>query len=451
MESHPDKQNRLPRLCFLTETFYPTIGDGTAVHAYQLARGLSSKGFKLLVFARQTDPPSPEVERVGEIDIRRVFPKGRLKGKGWRALGPLLIFLSKLVLLLIRNSNRYDIIVSFGIKILPIPALLLKLGARKICIIRAESPMELREDISEESLKKMNLSHVARILKIFQRVRNWTIKQSDCFVAISSEIRKDLLDLGWDPCKVRSIPNGIDTELFCPVSGNEKSLLRQSLNLPTNKDLFVFTGRLAKSKGVLMLIEVWNELVRKFPDVHLVLVGSGSGVLSFDGCEDELIAYLKDHRLERTVSLAGQVNNVQVYLQASDVFVFPSEYEGFGLVIVEALACGLPAVVTRVGVATEHIEDYSNGILVKPKDRTGLLKAMEWLLSHKEQWSGMGTRARDGIKDKYSTAVEAEMYSRMFVELGQAKKQDMYQDPFRVAEIRADENSKAVAGKRTDP
>jgi glycosyltransferase involved in cell wall biosynthesis len=420
------------------------------VHGYQLASGLSSKGFELLVFARQTDPPSPEIERVGKIEIRRILPKGRLKGKGWKALGPLLLFLTKLLLLLIRHSRSYDIILSFGIKILPIPALLLKLGARKICVIRAESPMELREDISEESLRKMSLSRVAKFLRIFQWARNWAIRQSDCFVAISSEIRQDLLDLGWNPGKIRSIPNGIDADLFFPVSSDEKSLLRQRLDLPANKSLFVFTGRLAKSKGVLMLIQVWAELVRKYPDIHLVLVGSGSGVLSFDGCEEELITYVKDHHLEESVSLTGQVDNVQTYLQASDVFVFPSEYEGFGLVIVEALACGLPAVVTRVGVAREHIQDYDNGMLVEPKDRAGLLRAMEWLLNHKELWPRMGMNARDGIKDKYSTAVEAEMYSKMFVELGQAKGQRMSKHPFRVAAKGTDENSQAMDNKRTE-
>src|SRR5262245_456795 len=107
MDQRSNTQDRLPRLCFLTETFYPTIGDGTAVHAYQLARALSSKGFQLLVFARQTDPPSPEIEHVGKIEIRRILPQGRLKGKGWRALAPLLLFVSRLTLLLIRNSKQY--------------------------------------------------------------------------------------------------------------------------------------------------------------------------------------------------------------------------------------------------------------------------------------------------------------------------------------------------------
>jgi UDP-glucose:(heptosyl)LPS alpha-1,3-glucosyltransferase len=108
---------------------------------------------------------------------------------------------------------------------------------------------------------------------------------------------------------------------------------------------------------------------------------------------------------------------VHEYLQASDVFVFPSDYEGFGLAIVEALACGLPAVITRVGVAAEHIEDYQNGILVNPKDQTGLRQAMEWLLSHKNLWPGIASNARKGISGKYGMKVVADKYLDVFRQL----------------------------------
>ena len=84
------------------------------------------------------------------------------------------------------------------------------------------------------------------------------------------------------------------------------------------------------------------------------------------------------------------------------VFVFPSEYEGFGLAIIEALACALPSVITRVGVATEQIREFVNGVLVDPKDREGLCNAMEWLLDHQDLWKQIGMNARNGIADKYS-------------------------------------------------
>jgi glycosyltransferase involved in cell wall biosynthesis len=130
-----------------------------------------------------------------------------------------------------------------------------------------------------------------------------------------------------------------------------------------------------------------------------LLLGSGKG--SFDSCEEELRDYLRDHRLGSTVAFAGEVDNVHEYLQASDIFVFPSEYEGFSLAIVEAMFSGLPVVATRVGSAPELIEDRYNGLLIGPKDAAELRAAIEWLLENRERWATMGERARESVLDRY--------------------------------------------------
>ena len=412
-----NQANRAPRICFLTESYYPKIADGIALIAHQLATSLSSLGLEILVITRQIEPPSPRFERLGGILIRRVPPSGLMKGKGWRALAPILFFLTRVLYLLVRNIYKYDIIVVFGVKILPIPALLMSFLFRKKCVIRAESPMDLCEDISVESLRKMNLSRFSGLLRLVRSLRTGMIKRADRFVAISPEIRRELLKQGWNSGKIRSIPNSIDTEVFCPVSRAERLQIRERLSLPASKSIFVFTGRLAESKGVLLLMQAWNELLVNYNDLHLVLIGSGSREVSFDSCEDRLLAHLQQHHLESSVTLTGHVDNVHEYLQASDVFVFPSEYEGFGLAIIEALACALPSVITRVGVATEQIQEFVNGVLVDPKDREGLCNAMEWLLDHRDLWKQIGMNARNGIADKYSVRVVAQKYLELFKEL----------------------------------
>jgi UDP-glucose:(heptosyl)LPS alpha-1,3-glucosyltransferase len=120
------------------------------------------------------------------------------------------------------------------------------------------------------------------------------------------------------------------------------------------------------------------------------------------------------------VSLAGEVDNVHSYLQAADVFVFPSEFEGFGISIIEALACGLPAVVTRVGIALEIIETYKNGILIGPKNPQELHQAMDWLLEHRDLWGTIGMNARNSITEKFSMDAVAGKYLEMFLELQRA-------------------------------
>jgi glycosyltransferase involved in cell wall biosynthesis len=361
---------------------------------------------------------------MGNISVRRIPPRDDLKGKGWEALGPILLLLIRTFFLLIRTARRYDIILVFGLKVLSIPAVLVSMLTQKKCVIGVQTPIEVWGEVSAESLQKMHLSPFSIPLKLWRRMRNMLIRRVDRFIAASSEIGRELMGVGVNPQKIRCIPNGIDTDKFRPVPGNEKLRMRQKLSLPVDKRLFIFTGRLAASKGLLLLIQVWNELVQKHPDIHLVLVGSGKG--SFDNCEDELKDYIKLHRLEQSVSLTGDVDNVHEYLQASDVFVFPSEYEGFGMSIVEALACALPAVVTRVGVAREHIQDRENGILINPKDEQGTQEAIEWLLSDKDLWATLGMNARKGIVEKYSLEAMTEKYLGVFRELCGSQKKGVH-------------------------
>jgi glycosyltransferase involved in cell wall biosynthesis len=408
---------KLPRICWLIETFYPVINDGTAIHNYQLSRSLSAKGVELLVITRQTDPPSSALERIGNMVVKRIPPGGLMKGKGWRALGPQLLFLLRVFFLLLQKRSQYDIVVVSGFKMLSVPAVLARVLAQKKCVIKAESPMELREDISSESLRKMGLSQDFLGVRLFRKLRNSLVNKADCFIAISGEIGQEFVGLGMNQQQVKTIPNGIDTNKFSPVSSEQKHRIRQRLSLPKDRTIFSFTGRLAASKGVLLLIRAWKDLVQQYPGIHLVVVGSGTTKLSFDSCEEELVNYIKTHSLGATVTLTGQVDNVQAYLQASDAFVFPSDYEGFGLAIVEALACALPAVITRVGVANEYIQDYQNGILINPKDQAGLTEAMSWLLNHRNLWSSIGSNARKGISSKYSIEVVAEKYLDVFREL----------------------------------
>jgi glycosyltransferase involved in cell wall biosynthesis len=408
------KNPRMPRVYYVTEGFYPPAIGGQQKHAYYLAECLISKGLAFFVITRQPVPKAPDFERVGEIAIRRVPPSGQFKGKAWKAIGPLLLFIIRIVRLLWKDRDRYDIILSSGLKILPIPAVLVSWLLRKKCIVKVESSMELLEDISPESLRRMSWFERAVLLKVVRKMRALLIHRVDSFIAISGEIKEELTRLGVDPKKIQSIPNGINTKKFSPVSQEEKQRLRQQLSFPSNKVICVYTGRLSAAKGLPLLLRVWKELTLKLDDLYLLLVGSGRASVSFDACEAELNDYIRRHRLEQSVAITGEVENVQEYLQAADLFVFPTEYEGFSLALVEALACGLPTVATKVGAAGELIHAPEDGLLVEPKDQDGLRAAIEWLLQHREVLTPMGEKARKGVVDRYSIDAVANQYLRLF-------------------------------------
>lgn len=395
---------------------------GLEKYAYQLAEKLNSKGIDLFVITRKLEADAKETEQVGNVLIRRVKPVGEFKGKGWRALVPILQMLMHVLHLLIKFRKEYNIVLVSGVRVLTIPAIFINFLFHKKCVVRIESPIELWEDISGESKKKMGLSKSSILLKFLRSERNFVIKRIDSFIAISSEIRKILVDIEVEPEKIHFIPNGIETERFHPILNDRKIKLRKKLSLPVDKTILVFTGRLAISKGVLFLTEVFNILIKKYKDIHLVFVGSGGN--SFDDCEHEIKKFITDNKIESHVTLTGLVNNVNEYLMASDMFVFPSEYEGFGLSIIEALSCGLPVVVTKVGIARDIVENYTNGIVVNIGSKQEFQNAIEWILNHKDQWVRLGKNARESVM-KYSMEEISDKYREMFLKITNAEERRM--------------------------
>lgn len=401
-----------PRVWFLTESFFPPFVGGLEKYAYVLSSRLVAKGLDMRVITRKQEPQSPARELFGNVLINRIPPVGILKGKGWRAVGPLVFLLGRVTWLLVKNARRYDVLLVSGVRILSIPAVLVSRMFRKKCIVKSESPIELQEVVSTTSLQKMNMSRTAISLKLWRSFRDAILRRADCQIATGVEIRRQLLGIGVSPHKIQTIPNGVDTERFAPVTPVERLELRRRLSLPVERTLFVFVGRLATTKGVMMLARAWKELARERPGIHLVYVGSGQR--SVDSCEAELIEFLRDNRLERSVTLAGEVDEVARYLQAADVFVLPSDYEGFSIALIEALATGLPAIATCVGAAPELIRDGENGLLVNPKDLPGLQRAMEWMLDHRDLWRAMGDSARRRVLEECSIDAVADRYLQLF-------------------------------------
>ncbi|WP_353808023.1 glycosyltransferase [Agromyces sp. SYSU T00194] len=150
------------------------------------------------------------------------------------------------------------------------------------------------------------------------------------------------------------IPNGVDLERFRPPTAEERRAARSALGLGEHERVAVFVGHEFARKGLSFAIRA----LRHAPDVLLLVVGGNR----------ELIAHAR-----REAASAGLADRVHFtgphpdplrFLAASDIFVLPSAYEANALVVLEALACGLPVIATRVGYAPEIIMDGSNGFLV---------------------------------------------------------------------------------------
>jgi glycosyltransferase involved in cell wall biosynthesis len=153
------------------------------------------------------------------------------------------------------------------------------------------------------------------------------------------------------------------------------------------EDFLLLTGRLASNKGIPTLIAAFAQLAPRYPRLELVLVGEDGG----EAAAARAIA--QKSGLSSRVKLIGFVEDesllASAYAQAS-VFVLPSEYEAYGLVLLEAMAQGTPVIATRVGGIPSVVQDGKNGLLVPPRDATALATAMDRLLTDRSEARALG-------------------------------------------------------------
>jgi glycosyltransferase involved in cell wall biosynthesis len=391
-----DSTRRAPVVYWLTEAFFPPLVGGQELIASYLAQGLYARGFQVQVITRQTLPASPARENIEGVAVRRINPPGMLKGKGFGAILPVLGFMVRLAWILIKDASRYDVVVVSGAKIMPLVVIPLCALLRKKCVLRVESYFELHETISTESMRTMGSRRGRFAFSLLENARNRALRKAHAVIAISAQINAELLKRGVAPAKVVPLPNGVSLRKFRPVTAAERSALRARLSLPDDgRPIVLYAGRMARAKGVPLLIEAWPTLFANHPELYLVLVGSGNR--SFDDCEAQVKERVKQLGLESDIAFFPETDAVVEYLQAADLWVFPTEYEGFSLALAEAMGCALTVLATCVGAAPQLIQQGRNGFLFPPLDTQALIDAFEAALKVREQWPAIGAAAREAV------------------------------------------------------
>lgn len=392
------------KICIFTETYYPVMGGGET-QAQLLAEGLIADGHSVMVLTRRSDASLKKQERYGEVDVYRLAPVGGGQLKKWGLL------VSSITALL-RLRNQYDLIFVSGYRIIGLIAVLIGKMLRKSVVLKADSQGEMSGDFFESGLKKIGISHRSLPFRIFLGFRNMVLKRADAFSAISTEIASEWISSGIPSEEIHLIPNAVDTQRFIPVEPVEKISLRKKLNLPQDVTIAIYTGRLVSYKGLPLLLKVWNEIRRKHENMLLILAGTGG--LDIHNCEEELREYVKHNGLEEHVLFTGAVQNVPEYLQASDLFTFPTENDAFPSSIVEAMACALPVVTTPVGAIKTIVTDRETGLLIQPGNAEQLFQALDVMLSDTVLASRLGDAACRSVQGLYSAEAVSKKYLNLF-------------------------------------
>jgi len=229
------------------------------------------------------------------------------------------------------------------------------------------------------------------LMQALHRARKtWQI-QIDALIALTEFGKQKMVQAGFSPEQVFVKPNFVD-----PDPGDS----------PQRGDYFIFVGRLSQEKGVRALLRAW-----KFPEnIPLKIIGDGP-------LQAELQKFAAQHS-SKSVELLGRLPRPEMLslLRGAACLLLPSEcYETFGLVAVEAFACGVPVIASRLGAMAEIVQEGRTGLLFTPGNAQNLAEKVQWASSHPEQIKEMGRNARKEYESRYT----AEQNYRILLEIYQ--------------------------------
>lgn len=214
-------------------------------------------------------------------------------------------------------------------------------------------------------------------------------------IAVSESVRRYLLDKeDLSEAKVAMIPNGVDTEEFQVPSREENAIARAKLLLPEDCFIIGGVGRLVTQKNFKAFLEVASKVIVKNPKVIFLLAGTGP-------LENELRKYAHALGLSKAVRFLGHVSDRAALYHSLDALLMPSDFEGTPMVLLEAMASGLPVVASAVDGIAEVCSDGVDALLIPPRDVAGYAAELERLIADAALRERIGANARQKILARY--------------------------------------------------
>ena len=226
-----------------------------------------------------------------------------------------------------------------------------------------------------------------------------TLRSATQLIAVSGEIAERMERLGADPRKITVIPNGVDCDKFYPESTD---VARGKLNLPAERPIVLAVGYRLELKGFHLLVDAIPRIRERFPNVLVAIVG-GQARWAADYLP-EIEERIRANGVADHVLLPGvrPQDELKDWYSAADVLSILSSREGSPNVLMEALACGLPAVATRVGGIPDVLKDSRLGLLLTERSAeaaaTGLITALS------NQWDRQAIRSTMERRSWHATA-----------------------------------------------
>ncbi|HRQ42058.1 MAG TPA: glycosyltransferase family 4 protein [Chloroflexota bacterium] len=268
---------------------------------------------------------------------------------------------------------------------------------RKPMVVTVHTPMKA-------DVNSVQANHWLGVLAKLQapisyRLEEQLFHQAQKMIAVSHSVAAELQDYDLNPQDVAVLGNGADTDIFSPGKGHNP-----------DGPYFLTVGRLGPRKGLEDLVRCARLVVNHFPEVRFMIAGSGP-------LEGSLRTEVKKLDLGAHVQLLGHIADraklVNLY-RGAVAYVHAAHYEGLPTVLLEAMACGRPAVTTAVSGALDVIEDGHNGLLVPVSQPQQMATAVMRLLQQPDFAKNLAEQARRTIEQKYSWRVVSGYYTEQY-------------------------------------
>jgi glycosyltransferase involved in cell wall biosynthesis len=259
--------------------------------------------------------------------------------------------------------------------------------------------------------------------------RQWTLRnlyrQVDCMVVGSAEMRDLALDIGVKT-RFEVIPNGVNLKRFRPAHDQaEQGALRASLGVGDHDKMVTTIGAVHPRKGSDVLLEAWVQLIKQFPQTHLFLVGLRKD-LQYPNLNEfrmKLEKLIAESGASEFIHFTGTVRNPEDYLRASDVFVFPSMREGLPNAVLEAMASGVPVVLTPFIGLSGDLGRSGHEYLLAEREPAVLSATIARILDRNGLHEKLGNAGRSWVEKTMDLEHTLDRYAAMYHELAEIGRQ----------------------------
>lgn len=424
-----------PRIYILLETFLPLIG-GVETQTLAQARSLRARGYevKILTF-RHNSAWSPN-EVIDDVPVIRVA--GLLLGRRERLPRVLRRFLYFLALLVMawtvwQHRHRYDVLQICKFSAIVIPnSLVCRLAHKPLVIIvigmgidkslkDASSTMLLAGpldpaapwlQVDGHATVAGDLEQLAHLGKPIVRIAGYLLSNMRAVILVrSSRMKSYLPEHGLNLPDIRFIPNGVDLTRFRSVPANNDSSYR---GIAPNQRFrtVVCISKMRYEKGIDVLLQAWRLVLETDPTLNARLIIVGNGPL-----QNQLEHMAKALGIAETIEFTGVRADIAEQLHRGSIAVLPSRSEGMPNALLEAMACGLACVATRVSGSEDLIQPGTNGLLVEVGDYQGMAQALLILLRNPALVTRYQCAARESIEKYYSLEHVVDRYAELYQEV----------------------------------